>query len=748
MITKTIFMKKQIATLLVGLCVLVSATAQKKLPLTLESIWGGYFDEKNLQPHILNTRPAVAFIRAEKETNFEGILTLDMVSGKIIDTIFTNQTKVEGGGTPITFAFFEDFEFAPDDSKILIKTERQNIYHTSFKEFIYLWNDEKKILKPVSTDGKISCASFNTKGNYLAYIREANLYFKNLENDKITPVTTDGAYGTIINGMADEVYEDGFGMNKMYEWSPDGEKIAFVKINQAFVKKLPLITFEKNEPVIKQQVFAKPGEAISEVGIFVYDIKNNSFSKLELGSNANQYITGFKWQPNGETIFVERLSRSQKKLDIVQCNAINGNFIKTVFSEEKPDYVRVNNNNMVMHPEKPNFYWLTEKDGYNHIYDINYEKNITKAVTKSNYEIKSIDGYNTKDDMLYFTSNIVDASQNHLYSINGNGEKLKRITNADGWHTTWLSKDYKYFFDKNTTINTPSVYRIFRTNGREITNKALIENRKFAENIKPYDVNKANYFKFQNKKGVELNGWVITGDKLDNIKKKPLLLYVYGGNNRQEVTDEWNDRMAMTFRYFANKGYTVACIDPSGTMGKGEKFRKLTYNNIADVAIEDILETKQYLLRNYSIDEDKTALMGWSYGGFLTSLAATKYGGSFNKYIAIAPVTNWRDYGAAFTERILQMPSDNPETYKTLNPEEYLNNYKGGLLLIHGSADDNVHVQHSMKLAKALTDTDAYYDIQIFTDKGHNLSDGTTDKTRMNLFRKIYKFLERNEIPQ
>jgi dipeptidyl-peptidase-4 len=252
-------------------------------------------------------------------------------------------------------------------------------------------------------------------------------------------------------------------------------------------------------------------------------------------------------------------------------------------------------------------------------------------------------------------------------------------------------------------------------------------------------------FTIDNGKGMDLNGWVINGDNLPNNKKKPLLLYIYGGNNRQEVTEEWNDRMAMTFRFFANKGYTVACIDPTGTPGKGELFRKSSYNNLTEGVIADIVKTKEYLIKNFNIDAQRTALMGWSYGGFLTTVAATKYSGTFSKYIAIAPVTNWREYNAPFTERILQMPSDDPEKYRDQKPEEYINNYKGGLLLIHGSADDNVHIQHSMKLAKALTESDAYYDIQIFTDKGHNLSDGNIDKTRMNLFRKILKFLDRVE---
>jgi dipeptidyl-peptidase-4 len=722
-----------------------SAIAQKtKLPLTLESIWSGYFDEKNIHPHILNTKPSVAFIRADKETNFEGILTLDMQTGKIIDTIFTNQTKVEEGETPTTFAFFEDFEFSPDDTKILIKTEKQAIYHTSSKEFTYIWDDIKKTLKPVSTDGKISYPSFNSDGKLLAYVRDANLYIKNTETDKVITVTSDGAYGGIINGMADEMYEDGFGLTQMYAWNAQGTKLAFVKINQAFVKKHPIINYEKAEPTIIQRVFTKPGEAISEATIYIFDVKRNLFTKLDLGGNPNQYILNLKWQPNGESIFVERLNRSQKKLEVIQCNSTNGNFIKTIVSEEKKDYVKFNLNNILTHPSLPVFYWLTEKDGFNHIYEVNYTTNAIKPITKGKWEVRNFEGLDTIRGKLYFMANAAASTQNHLYSITNTGSNLEKITDNRGWHSNWLSKDYQYFFDRSTTINTPSIYKIFKTSGKEITNKAIIENKRFQDNLLGFDINDCKTFAIK-RNGADLNGWIINGDNLEGAKKKPLLLYVYGGNNKQEVTDEWNDRMAMTFRFFANKGYTIACIDPSGTPGNGEAFTKATYNNIADVAIQDIIAAKEYLINNYKIDVNRTALMGWSFGGYLTSLAATKYGGSFNKYIAIAPVVNWKDYSNVYTERLLGMPSDNPEKYKSLNPEEYLTEYKGGLLLIHGSGDDNVHVNHSLKLSKALTETDLYYDIQIFTDKGHNLSDGTPDKTRMNLFRKILKFLDRTE---
>ncbi len=733
---------KKIAVYSVLQLLILGAMAQSKLQLDLQAIWNGYFDEKNLQPQILNKQPAIAFIRADKQTNFEGILTLDMVTGKIVDTIFTNQTKVEPGETPITFTFFEDFAFSPDDNRMLIKTEKQGLYHLSYKEFTFIWDRLKKTLKPVSTDGKISYATFSPDGSKLAYVRDANLFIRNLDNDATTAVTADGAYGQMLNGMADEMYEDGFGLTRAFEWSPDGKKIAFLKINQSFVKTFPITIFDKNYPTVIKQPYSKAGEAISEASVYIYDIANKLFTRADVGANPNQYITGFKWVPGGSHLLVQRLNRSQQQLDVLKINAANGNNVATILTEKKENFVRVHPGNIYPLNGRNSFLWLSEEDGFTHLYEIGYDNVFKKQITKGEWEVLSLENVHDSAGYIYFMANERSPVQRHLYRIGFDGKNMQRITDNRGWHQVWLSADKKYFFDRSTTINSPSVFRIFTTGGREITNKALIENRQFKENLEKYDYNNADFFSFRNQRGDKINGWVIKPVKPRGTRA-PLLLYVYGGNSNNEVTDQWNDRMAMTFRYFASKGYYVACIDPSGTPGQGERFRKMSFKNPGEPEIADIIEARNYLLRNYSADEKRTTLMGWSYGGFLAALAATKHGGTFSKSVAIAPVINWREYANVYTERLLQLPSENPEGYKMASPEEYIRNYQGGLLLVHGSEDNNVHIQHSMELARALTDSDHDYDIQIYPDKNHSLSDPGTDRTRMNLFKRILKFLER-----
>jgi dipeptidyl-peptidase 4 len=718
---------------------------EPKKSLALDEIWSGYFDEKDLKPKILNTKNAVAFIRADKTTNEEAILTLDLPTGKIVDTLFTNKASDYISGSEITFTFFEDFEFSPDDSKLLIKSEKEAIFNTSSKEFVFLWDNVKKTLKPVSTDGKIACVNFSPDGKKLAFIRDANIYVKDIETNTTTPITTDGNFGSIINGMADEMYEDGFGLNQLYQWSPDGNKIVFIKINQGFVKTVPIPKYDKSYTTITQQKYVLPGEAISEAAVYVYDLKTKGLVKANLGYNTNQYITGANFTPDGKAVLVQKLTRTQKQFTIEKVQTTTGENLGIVYEETAPDYVKPSPLSLKFLPNKKSFFWLSEKDGFQHIFEVGYDSIYTKQITSGNWEVNEIKGFDERTENLFFTANERGVGQMHLYKQNAKSKKPTRITNDRGFHTVWLSNDYKYYFDKSTNINSPSVFKIFSASGREVTNTALIENKLLKDKLVPYEYSDAKFFTCADAIGqYELNGWVMrpTGESLK--KKSPLLLYVYGGNTFQLANDEFNDRQMMTFRYFASKGYTVACIDTRGTPGQGKKFRNANYLKPGTVEVDDIIAAKQYLLRNFSIDTSNTILMGWSYGGFLTTLTATKKGGSFSKFVAIAPVTDWRDYSNVYTERILTLPGENPDGYENANPKNAVSNYQGGLLIIHGSADSKVHLQHSMKLARALSEIDADFEIQVFPDKAHNISDGgLVDKTRMNLYRRIFRFLER-----
>jgi dipeptidyl-peptidase-4 len=586
---------------------------------------------------------------------------------------------------------------------------------------------------------------FSPDSRYIAFARQNNLFMKKLDFNTEIPITTDGQSGSIINGTPDWVYEEEFETTRYFVWSPDSKLLAFVRFDESKVPQysFPLYlnkTTPKEEltlyPTFYQFKYPKAGENNSKVSICVYDDYYKSIKTMKVGDDDQDfYIPCIRWTNSVDELAIFKLNRNQNRLDMLFANP-RSTLTKLILQQEDKYYVDYQNIDFFrFSTDNRTFIGVNEKDGFRHVYQYTINGTEIRQLTKGNWDITNVYGFDEKKQVLYYQSAEISPMQRDIYSINVKGNKI-RLTDGRGTHNGNFNSTFTYFVDDASSLKVPNVITLRSNKGSFI--RTIENNSKLATEFNDLKLPEKQFFSFTTTENVKLNGWILKPINFDPNLKYPVLMVQYSGPNSQEVLDRWQIDWEY---YLTTQGYIVACVDGRGTGARGSEFRKCTYENLGILETKDQIETANYLGHQSYINKDRIGIWGWSYGGFMTLMCMSTGEKVFKAGIAVAPVTDWRLYNSAYTERFMRRPQENFKGYDLTSPLQRAEKLQGNLLIIHGTADDNVHTQNTMLYIDKLVAADKQFEMQLYTDKNHSI---LGKQTRRHLYTRMSDFLFKN----
>ena len=696
--------------------------------LNLEDIWkNNAFGSKTISG-INSLKDGLHYTILINSGKEQFIVKYNYQTGNAVDTLY-NSAKVKNSIPKV-----ESYKFSADESKLLFSTEEEKIYRHSYKSNYIIYDINAKDWSLLSNQGKQQLASFSPDGKNIAFVRNNNLYVADLSNKIEFQITNDGEKNKVINGASDWVYEEEFAFDKAYEWSPDGKKIAFYRFDETEVKEFTMPIYGTLYPENSTFKYPKAGEKNAVVQILMYDLSSKKIVKANIGEEIDQYIPRIKWTYTPNTLSCQRLNRLQNKLDLLFVDANTGKS-NLILTETSSTYVEITND-LTFLKDNSSFIWSSELGGYNHLYRYDLSGKLIKQITKGNWDINAYKGYDEKSRTLYFTAAFSSSINKEVCKINIDGNDFKVLSEKQGYNEPYFSNTFEYFINAQSDANHPTVYSLYDKNGKKVRN--LEENTALHNKLKEYQLSKKEFSTIKTSDGLELNTWMIKPINFDNNKQYPVIFVIYGGPGRNTVVNSWEGASYLWHQYLAQKGYIVVSVDNRGTRFKGEKFKKSTYGNLGMYETSDQIEAAKYFASLPYVDKGRIGIQGWSFGGYLSSLCITKGKDVFKSAIAVAPVTNWRYYDSIYTERFLGLPKDNAKGYDDNSPINFTNQLKGNYLLIHGTADDNVHFQNSVEMVTALQKSNKYFDFMMYPDKNHGISGGNS---RLHIYTLMTNFI-------
>ena len=631
---------------------------------------------------------------------------------------------------------FDDYEFNFDETKILFMTSIVPIYRRSFTAIYYLYDLSTKQLMPLDEKHQPqSLAEYSPDGKSVSFIYGNDIFVKQVASGKVVKLTEDGKRNKIINGTTDWVYEEEFSITKGYDWSPDSKWIAFLRFNEKEVKEFNLTFYNELYPTEYTYKYPKAGEENSKVTAHIVNVSNGKITPINLGEY--EYIPRLSWSNTANKLILQTLNRHQNQLQYHLVDLTGKKMTQKMFFEEKSKtYVEIDNNLMIR-KDGNSILRTSEIDGFNHIYQLDFSGTSTQ-ITKGNWDVIDLYGIDESTNTVYYSSAEVSPMIKTIHSISTNGTNKSLLSLPIGVSDAEFTAGMKFMVLTHSDANTPPVSTLNKNDGSLV--RMLEDNKVLKSKLGNLALSKKEFITFD-VNGNKLNGWIMKPANFNSTKKYPVYMTLYGGPGHNEVVDAWDNSDYMFHQLLTQKGYIVACVEPRGTLYRGAAFKKSTYLQLGKLETEDLIASAKELQGYPYVDANRIGVMGWSYGGFMASLAITKGADVFKMAIAVAPVTNWRNYDNIYTERFMRTPKENADGYDANSPVNYVNLMKGKFLLVHGAADDNVHYQNSMELINALVKADKQFDLFIYPNRNHGIYGGNT---RNHLFKMILDFVEEN----
>lgn len=719
-------MKMRMICIAIALSISLSSWAQKKA-VSIDDLWKNYSFYPEYVRGLKSMKGGDYYTQIDKNKNGSKLNKYSYRTGKLISTIADSE-KLE---IPIT-----NYSFSEDEKKVLFACETESIYRYSSRSIYYVYDVNNGSLNKL-LDQKVMYATFSPDGSQVAYVKDNNLFLMNLENMQEIQITNDGINNEIINGASDWVYEEEFGLVNAFFWSPDGNKIAFYRFDEREVKKFSMDMFQGElYPTQYEFRYPKAGEENSKISIHLFDTKTKKTQEIAVLEDF-EYLPRLGWTKDPNSLYLLRMNRHQNHLDFLLIDATTTES-RVLFTETDSYYIDIHDNTTFLNDGK-HFIWTSEKSGFNHLYKVRLDDGSMQQITTGNWEVTNYHGMHADSDKIYYTSTEDGPINRSVYSINTDGKDKQKLTKKIGTNSVNFSQGMKYFINTYSTANEPPFFSLHNANGKQI--RILEDNKKLSEKMNQYALSKKEFFSFITSEDVSLNGWMIKPADFDSDKQYPVFMFLYGGPGSQQVLNSWGWTNYFWHQHLAQQGYIVACIDNRGTGGRGAEFKKMTYQQLGKYETIDQIEANQYLGSLPYVDANRIGIQGWSYGGYMSSLAITKGAEVFKMAIAVAPVTNWRYYDNIYTERYMRTPQENADGYDDNSPINHVDKLKGKYLLIHGSADDNVHVQNTYEMVSALVNANKQFDLFIYPDKNHSIYGGNT---RLHLYQMMTDYIKEN----